>query len=282
MSVLQSRDEALRERDGMIPTLEDGGALPPGVAAAALGGLRTPVLAAVWIEADHLRREGRYWALRSRYELIVRLEPRIPSAWGYVGDLMILNIADLAGDPDQAWAWRRDGLEILDRGIAANPESYLLRLQRWTRVLYKIGGDPDMRPRFEAWRGRSVEEEAVRLGRDLGERYPDDPDEVTRVAQVRKAFAFLEFQLADLAAGEDPADARKRYRRAAVGFRAAGEEYRRHPWAAGDFPAYTAALAALAEALVALPAGAERERLVLEKLGPFKDYVEASLLLEPR
>ena len=78
MSLLQAHDEDLRGRAGSLPALDAGGGFPPGVAAAALGGLRTPVLAAVWIESDHLLREQRYWALRARYELIVRLEPRIP------------------------------------------------------------------------------------------------------------------------------------------------------------------------------------------------------------
>ena len=282
MSVLQAHDEALRARTGMLSTVEMGGGLPPGVAAAALGGLRTPVLAAVWIESDHLLREQRFWALRSRYELIVRLEPRIPSAWGFVGDLMIMNLADMAPDADQAWAWQREGLDFLDRGIAANPGSYMLRIQRWARILFKLGGIPDARARFAAWRGRTVEEEAIRLGRDLAERYPDDPIEVTRVAQVHKQFAYLEFKKADKLFRTDPISAREDYLRAAARWRTAAEEYRRTPEAAGDFPRYAEAFGTLAEALATVRTAEERSRLVHEKLDLFTDYVEAHEILEPR
>jgi hypothetical protein len=125
-----------------------------------------------------------------------------------------------------------------------------------------------------------VEDEALRHGRDLAARYPDDPLELTRPAQVRKAFAFLEFHRAHRAWASDPDAARAGYLRAAARWRVAEEEYRRHPAAAEGFIEYAAAFASLAEALPGATSEEARARLVIEKLAPFKDYVEAALLLE--
>jgi hypothetical protein len=63
---------------------------------------------------------------------------------------MILNLADRAG-PEDAWAWKREGLEFIDRGLAANTDSYWLRLQRLVRLTTNLGGREEDRRRYRAW-----------------------------------------------------------------------------------------------------------------------------------
>ncbi len=278
MLLLQSRTDELRRGLGPVNATAVRG-MAPGAAAAALGGLRTPVLVALWIEADHLWREKRWWALPSRYELIVRLEPRIQSAWGLVADRLILNLPSRTPDPDQKWAWTRLGLSMLDRGLAANPDSYWLRLQRWIRLVGSLGGDPEMCARFEDWRGWTLETEALRHATDLEARYPDDPFESTRVAQTLKAFAFLEFERAYATFAETPDSAREGYRRAEIRWRAVADAYRKYETDQTGFIRYAETFASLSADLTRVSTLEQRARLVYEKLVEFRDYGEAEKAL---
>jgi len=279
--LLQARTDELRRSriSAGVPAATD---LAPGAAAAALGGFRTPVLVGLWIEADHLWREKKWWAIPSRYELIVRLEPRIQSAWGLVADRLILNLASRAQGPDQQWAWVRLGLSMLDRGLAVNPDSYWLRVQRWVRLVHNLAGDPEMCARYEVWRGRTIEEDALVHARELEERYPEDPLESTRVAQTLRAFAFLDFERAHAVFEESPEVAGLGFARAASRWEAVADACRGYRPVKTEFIRYAEPFASLSTALTRVGTVAERDRLVREKLDGFRDYSEAGRLLAPR
>lgn len=274
--LLQEADRDLRKPDGAVEVTSSGG-LPPGVAAAALGGLRAPAIAALWLDADRLRREEQWWALRSRYEMIVRLEPRIASAWGMLADRMILEFADAATTADEAWSWTREGLLLYRRGLEVNPGSYWLRRLLLARLVVRVGPFPELSERFRAWRGRPVREEALEVARDLARLYgAESKGEAKLVPWVHRVFAYQDFRRAwDGAAGSPAARA---YASAEAGWRRAAEESRR--LGESEDADYETVFADLSAALPGVTDPTERSRLVREKLGRYEDYVEAKDLLE--
>jgi hypothetical protein len=287
LACLQEVDANLRARDVTVET----GRLPPGVAAAALGGLRTPVLCAMWLEADRLFREKRWWALRSHYELIVQLEPRIPAAWGFIADRMILNLADRVRGvgPRAVWAWTREGLTFIERGIAANPganpESYKLRLQHFGRLLTRLAPNKDLCARFRAWKGRSVREEALRVAAALAALYPGDEQEAMRAPTVLRCFAIIAFHRARGLEGPDRTAAREAWRVAAEQYRETEAALRDHAtlWGPGSRAENLDRLAEtfidLCVRLAEIPARDARARLIRERLGPFTGYDEVHAIL---
>jgi hypothetical protein len=248
------------------------------VAASVLGGFRTPAIVALWLQADRLAEERRWWALRTRYELIVELEPRIPAAWGLLADRLMLDMAGTTKDPDASWAWVREGLEMLDRGLRANPDSYWLRLQKMVRLTAGLAWSEDRSARFLAWRGRTVKEEALEAARRLAALRPGRAQERLAEGHVHKAFAYVEFRRAWDSA--DPAARAEGFRRAAAGYREAERAYRAAREEGATYVRYAAAFADLADALAEVRDRTRAERMAREALSPFTDFLEVRELLD--
>jgi len=88
------------------------------------GGLRAPIVAALWMRAEELKEKGRYHEMRDLSDWICRFMPRYPGVWTYHAWNMAWNVSVTAHGGDERWRWLESGINLLrDRGIALNPKS---------------------------------------------------------------------------------------------------------------------------------------------------------------
>jgi hypothetical protein len=108
------------------------------------GGLRAPVVNYLWIRANDLKEQGRYYDAYQLASLICHLQPRSPGVWYFHGWNMAWNITAAVHTPQQRWHWVSNGLRLLrDQAIPMNPESiYLYKELAWI-FMNKIGGHVD-------------------------------------------------------------------------------------------------------------------------------------------
>lgn len=91
------------------------------------GGLRAPIISYLWIRADRLKNEGRYFDAMQLAELICTLQPRFPGVWSFHSWNMAWNISVATHSPEERWLWVTNGLRLLrDKGLAYNPNSLVL------------------------------------------------------------------------------------------------------------------------------------------------------------
>jgi hypothetical protein len=121
---------------------------PPSLAFAtvALGAFRGLIVDILWIRADQLKEEGKFFDAKQLAEWITLLQPRFASVWDFHAWNMAYNIsvAIPASRPQERWQWVKNGYELLrDKGIEKNPHSILLyRSLAWI-FQHKIGGVMD-------------------------------------------------------------------------------------------------------------------------------------------
>jgi hypothetical protein len=117
---------------------------PPSLAFAtvALGAFRGLIVDILWIRADQLKEEGKFFDAKQLAEWITLLQPRFAAVWDFQAWNMAYNIsvAIPASRPQERWQWVRNGYELLrDSGIEKNPHSIALyRSLAWI-FQHKIG-----------------------------------------------------------------------------------------------------------------------------------------------
>lgn len=90
----------------------------------ALGGFRGLIANVLWVRANELQQEGKYFELVQLADWITKLQPRSPAVWRYQAWNMTYNVAVKFKDPEDRWRWVRRGIELLrDEGLAYNPRS---------------------------------------------------------------------------------------------------------------------------------------------------------------
>lgn len=121
---------------------------PPSLAFAtvAMGAFRGLVVDILWMRADNLKQEGKFFDAKQLAEWITLLQPRFAAVWDFHAWNMAYNIsvAIPSSQPEERWRWVRNGYELLrDKGIKENPNSILLyRSLAWI-FQHKIGGISD-------------------------------------------------------------------------------------------------------------------------------------------
>jgi len=136
-----------REEMGLVATaaLENA---PPSLAFAtvALGAFRGLLVNILWIRADNLKQEGKFFDAKQLAEWITTLQPRFAAVWDFHAWNMAYNISVAIPNtqPEERWRWVRNGYELLrDRAIPLNPNSILLyRSLAWI-FQHKIGDIAD-------------------------------------------------------------------------------------------------------------------------------------------
>lgn len=117
---------------------------PPSLAFAtvAMGAFRGLVVNILWIRADNLKQEGKFFDAKQLAEWITTLQPRFAAVWDFHGWNMAYNISVAIPNtqPEERWRWVRNGYELLrDRAIPLNPNSIILyRSLAWI-FQHKIG-----------------------------------------------------------------------------------------------------------------------------------------------
>ena len=121
---------------------------PPSLAFAtvALGAFRGLVVDVLWIRADQLKEQGKFFDAKQLAEWITLLQPRFAAVWDFHAWNMAYNISVTipATRPQERWHWVKNGFELLrDKGIEKNPHNIALyRSLAWI-FQHKIGGVTD-------------------------------------------------------------------------------------------------------------------------------------------
>ncbi|OQA03823.1 MAG: hypothetical protein BWY69_00221 [Planctomycetes bacterium ADurb.Bin401] len=121
---------------------------PPSLAFAtvALGAFRGLIVDVLWIRADQLKEEGKFFDAKQLAEWITLLQPRFAKVWDFHGWNMSYNISVTipASRPQERWQWVRNGYELIrDKGIEMNPKNIdLYRSLAWI-FQHKIGNVMD-------------------------------------------------------------------------------------------------------------------------------------------
>jgi hypothetical protein len=121
---------------------------PPSLAFAtvAMGAFRGLIVDILWMRADTLKQEGKFFDAKQLAEWITTLQPRFAQVWDFHAWNMAYNISVAIPNtqPEERWRWVKNGYELLrDRAIELNPKSIMLyRSLAWI-FQHKIGDISD-------------------------------------------------------------------------------------------------------------------------------------------
>ncbi|MHC5159351.1 MAG: hypothetical protein ACYSN8_04865, partial [Planctomycetota bacterium] len=178
---------------------------PPSLAFAtvAMGAFRGVIVDILWMRADTLKDEGKFFDAKQLAEWITTLQPRFAAVWDFHAWNMAYNISVAIPNtqPEERWRWVQNGYELLrDRAIELNPKSIsLYRSLAWI-FQHKIGGVTDDAHRYYK------RELALSMRSLLGENpsneffqsLADQPDTLEEILADEKTSMFLkELQQAD-------------------------------------------------------------------------------------
>ena len=142
-----------RKDMGLVTNTSLDDTAPPSLAFAtvAMGAFRGLIVDILWMRADKLKEEGKFFDAKQLAEWITTLQPRFAAVWDFHAWNMAYNISVAIPNtqPEERWRWVRNGYELLrDRGIELNPKSILLyRSLAWI-FQHKIGGISDDAHRY--------------------------------------------------------------------------------------------------------------------------------------
>jgi hypothetical protein len=95
----------------------------------------------LWIRAEQLKEEGKFYDAYQQAELICKLQRHFPGVWSYQSWNMAWNISAATHTPEERWRWVYNGARLLrDQGIPYNPRSIDLYKDLGWIFLFKIGG----------------------------------------------------------------------------------------------------------------------------------------------
>lgn len=122
---------------------EDGD--PPqvglGIAMGAFRGLFVNIL---WLRANELKEDGKYYEAVDLAKAITKLQPRFPRVWAFHAWNLAYNISVATQTPEERWGWVQSGIRLLrDEGIPRNPNDVLLHKELGWIFLHKVQGFMD-------------------------------------------------------------------------------------------------------------------------------------------
>jgi hypothetical protein len=95
----------------------------------------------LWIRAERLKEEGKFYDAYQQAELICKLQRHFPGVWSFHSWNMTWNISVATHTPEERWRWVYNGAKLLrDQGIPYNPRSINLYKDLGWIFLFKIGG----------------------------------------------------------------------------------------------------------------------------------------------
>ncbi|RMH12046.1 MAG: hypothetical protein D6695_07805 [Planctomycetota bacterium] len=137
---------------------------PPQVALGiAMGAFRGLFVNILWIRANELKEEGKYYEAIELARAITQLQPRFPRVWAFHAWNMSYNISVVTQTPSERWQWVQAGIRLLrDEGIPANPNEMLLYKELAWIYIHKIGGYTDDASQY--YKRKVAEEWQIVLG----------------------------------------------------------------------------------------------------------------------
>jgi hypothetical protein len=110
----------------------------------ALGGFRGLIANALWIRANDLQNDGKYFEMVQLADWITKLEPTFVQVWTVQAWNMAYNISVKFPDPQDRWRWVQRGIELLrDEGLRYNPKEALLYRELGWFFQHKMGQNMD-------------------------------------------------------------------------------------------------------------------------------------------
>lgn len=161
----------------------------------ALGGFRGLIADLLWIRANDLQLEDKFFEMVQLSDWITKLEPHFVQVWVVQAWNMAYNISVKLNSPADRWRWVQRGIELLrDEGLLYNPNEPLIYRELAWFFQHKMGAELDEfhyyyksiwaeemtrllgggRPNFEEL-AHPTTEEAKRRAALLREKYKMDP-----------------------------------------------------------------------------------------------------------
>lgn len=110
----------------------------------ALGGFRGLIANALWIRANELQNDGKYFEMVQLADWITKLEPTFVQVWTVQAWNMAYNISVKFPDPQDRWRWVQRGIELLrDGGLRYNPKEALMYRELGWFFQHKMGQNLD-------------------------------------------------------------------------------------------------------------------------------------------
>ena len=110
----------------------------------ALGGFRGLIANALWVRANDLQLDGKYFEMVQLADWITKLEPTFVQVWLNQAWNMAYNISVKFSDPYDRWRWVQKGIELLrDEGLRYNPKEALIYRELAWFFQHKMGQNTD-------------------------------------------------------------------------------------------------------------------------------------------
>lgn len=120
----------------------------------ALGGFRGLIANALWIRANDLQSEGKYFEMVQLADWITKLEPTFAQVWIVQAWNMAYNISVKFPDEPDRWRWVQRGIELLrDDALRYNPKEALIYRELGWFFQHKMGQNLDDAHRYykQSW-----------------------------------------------------------------------------------------------------------------------------------
>ena len=141
---LQPRLVKLGTTYELVQDSSPGGSDLEALLTIAPGGLRAPVVNYLWIRAEELKQQGKFYDAMQLADLICSLQPYFPGVWSFHSWNMAWNISVATHTPEERWMWVTNGMRLLrDRGIPVNPRSLILYKDLAWLFFSKMGSNLD-------------------------------------------------------------------------------------------------------------------------------------------
>lgn len=111
----------------------------------ALGGFRGIISNFLWMRANRLQQDSKYFEAVQLADWITKLQPHYAQIWRIQAWNMTYNISVKFPDRDDKWNWIMAGVELLrDEGIQYNPHTPVLYEELGYFFYHKMGGTSDL------------------------------------------------------------------------------------------------------------------------------------------
>src|SRR5215471_2447233 len=120
--------------------------MPPVLAftTVALGGFRGLISNALWIRANELQEEDKFFEMSQLADWITKLEPHFVQVWLVQAWNMAYNISVKFKEFSDRWRWVSHGIELLrDEGLRYNPDETLIYRELAWFFQHKLGQNLD-------------------------------------------------------------------------------------------------------------------------------------------
>ncbi|MFG0258696.1 MAG: hypothetical protein ACF8GE_12430 [Phycisphaerales bacterium JB043] len=159
---------------------------PPEVALGiAMGAFRGLFVNLLWMQAQDLKTQGKFFEAIEVARAITKLQPRFPRVWVFHGWNLAYNVSVATATSSERWQWVNAGIELLrSEGIPKNPASTLIHKELAWIFVHKIQGPTDDAHLY--YKRQLAREWTFVLGPPPDRPQPDDPDTLAAL-EARRA-----------------------------------------------------------------------------------------------